>query len=229
MPAESPDPVPPAPSRALVPDAAALPAPGQAAVEAARGYAKLALAPATRRAYRADWAHFSDWCRAQRWKALPAAPEAVAAYLATLATTHTRSTIRRRLAAIGQAHRRAGHDWTPGHAAIRATLRGILRQHGTPSRQAALATPEIRRLVATCGPDLAGRSLPRFRPRSGWNAGGGCATARCAARLCRRACPGQAGDGTARSRALAPQPPCYGEVVAVCRIAMRDVLHQLRE
>ena len=87
----------------LGPDAAALPAPGQAAVDA-RGYAKQALAPATRRAYRADLAHFSDWCRAQRWKALPAAPEAVAAYLATLATTHTRSTIRRRLVAIGQAH-----------------------------------------------------------------------------------------------------------------------------
>ena len=64
-----------------------------------------ALGRAVARGDRADWAHFSDWCRAQRWPALPAPPEAVAAYLATLATTHTRGTIRRGLVAIGQAHR----------------------------------------------------------------------------------------------------------------------------
>ena len=44
----------------------------------------------------------------------------------------------------------------------------------------------------------------------------------CSIALCLRSAgsptsPGQAGDGTARSRALAPQPPCYGKVVAVCR------------
>jgi len=41
--------------------------------------------------------------------------------------------------------------------AVRETLRGIARRHGAPQRRAAaLATPEIRRLVAACGGDLAG-------------------------------------------------------------------------
>ena len=40
---------------------------------------------------------------------------------------------------------------------MRETLRGIARRHGVPQRRsAALATPEIRRLVAACGGDLAG-------------------------------------------------------------------------
>jgi len=157
MAAESPPPDPPTRHELVAGTAAACPAPGPDALAASRSYARQALAAATRRAYRADWAHFIAWCRAPRWPALPAAPEAVAAYLATLATTHGRSTLQRRLVAIGQAHKLAGHPWTPGHPAIRATLRGILRQHGTPSRQAAaLTTAEIRRLLATCDHGLAG-------------------------------------------------------------------------
>ncbi|MCB4825556.1 hypothetical protein [Roseicella aerolata] len=59
--------------------------------------------------------------------------------------------LRRRLAAIGGAHTLAGPPWNPGHPAIRHTLRGILRRHGTPARQAAaLTTTEIRRLLAGC-------------------------------------------------------------------------------
>ena len=74
-----------------------------------------------------------------------------------MATTHGRSALRRRLSAIGQAHALAGHPWNPGHPAIRHTLRGILRRHGTPARQAAaLTTAEIRRLVAGCDRGLTG-------------------------------------------------------------------------
>ena len=44
-----------------------------------------------------------------------------------------------------------------GHPAIRETLRGIARTHGEPPRRsAALATEDIKRLIATCGTDLAG-------------------------------------------------------------------------
>ncbi|MCB4825381.1 site-specific integrase [Roseicella aerolata] len=138
------------------PPAHALPAPLPTAAEAAR-YAAESLSAATRRAYRADWADFAAWCRQHGHPALPAAPEAIAAYLAALATTHGRSALRRRLAAIGGAHALAGHPWNPGHPAIRHTLRGILRRHGTPARQAAaLTTAEIRRLLAGCDRGLAG-------------------------------------------------------------------------
>jgi integrase len=131
--------------------------PASRALQVAADYARHAQSAATRRAYRADWADFCAWCKSAGWIPLPAAPETVAAYLAALAATHSRSTLHRRLAAIGQAHRLAGHDWIPSHPAIRNTMRGIARRHGSVTRRAAaLTTTEIRRLVATCAHDLAG-------------------------------------------------------------------------
>jgi hypothetical protein len=76
------------------------------AAEAAAAYARLSLAPAILRAYRADWTDFVDWCRTAGRLALPAALETVAAYLASLAATHSRAALERRLDAIGA--RRAG-------------------------------------------------------------------------------------------------------------------------
>lgn len=147
-----PVPVPPAPRAAT----SASPV-GQAALAAAKGFARQALSGATLRAYRADWAHFSAWCATAGWPPLPAAPTGIGAYLASMAQTHGRATIRRRLAAIGQMHQLHGHDWQASHPAIRATLRGMLRQHGVPSRRAAaLTTAEIRRLVAICDGSLTG-------------------------------------------------------------------------
>ncbi len=132
------------------------------ALAAAIDFADQALAPATLRAYRADWRHFCAWCQAARWAPLPAEAETVAAYLASLATTHRSSAIARRLAALSRAHRLASQPWPTAHPAIRNTLRGIRRRHGKPPQQAAaLATEEIRRLVATCD-----RSLPGLRDRS---------------------------------------------------------------
>jgi integrase len=52
----------------------------------------------------------------------------------------------------------AGHPWSAAHPAIRDTLAGIARQHGTPARRAAaIGTAEIRRLVATCHDGLCGQ------------------------------------------------------------------------
>lgn len=120
-------------------------------------YARAADAPNTRRAYAADWRDFSDWCAQAGVEPLPAAPEAVAAYLASMARTHAPATLRRRLASIARAHRQAGRQFWRGHPAIAGTLRGIGREHGRPQRRAAaLATPEVRKLVAACGPDAAG-------------------------------------------------------------------------
>ncbi|MEE3499931.1 hypothetical protein [Acidiphilium acidophilum] len=35
---------------------------GQAALEVAQAFARQAVAPATLRAYKADWTHYADWC-----------------------------------------------------------------------------------------------------------------------------------------------------------------------
>ncbi len=130
---------------------------GIAALDAARGYAQDALAPATLRAYEADWAHYQAWCRDAGWAPLPAAPAGVAAYLASMAATHGRATLRRRLVAIGQRHKLAGAAWVPAHPLIRATLRGMGRRHGVPARQAAaLGSAEVKQLVATCDAGLTG-------------------------------------------------------------------------
>ena len=124
----------------------------------AADYARQALAPATLKAYAADWAEFSTWCQQKGVSALPATATTVAAYLASIAISHARSTLRRRLAAIGRAHRMKGVAWSTSHPAIRDTLAGIFRRHGMPQRQAAaIGTAELRALVATCGTDLAGQ------------------------------------------------------------------------
>jgi hypothetical protein len=123
----------------------------------AAGYARQALSPATLAAYAADWEDFEAWCQTRGVPALLAAPTTVAAFLVALASTHARATLRRWVAAIGRAHRMVGHPWAATHPALRDTLAGIARQHGTPARRAgAIGTAEIRRLVATCSDGLTG-------------------------------------------------------------------------
>ena len=131
---------------------AALQGPLGEAIASAGDYATGSLSDATRRAYTRDWWHFADWCRAQGVEpALPVHPVLVAAYLASLADTLGRSALNGRLAAIAHAHRQQGHPWTPGHNAIRETLRGVGRKHGKPVRPAAaLTSVEIKQLLATC-------------------------------------------------------------------------------
>ncbi|MDT8873459.1 site-specific integrase [Komagataeibacter rhaeticus] len=67
----------------------------------ARAYARASRAPATRLAYRRDWAAFTAWCHARDQGALPADPRLVALFLAHEAARGLRpSSIGRRLAAI---------------------------------------------------------------------------------------------------------------------------------
>src|SRR5919199_1575009 len=111
----------------------------------------------TRRVYAADWRHFSAWCRQPGLVPLPAPPATLAAYLAAHAGAYALATLRRRLAAIARVHREARHAFDSRDPAICNALRGIARAHAAPRRQAAaLTTAEIRALVRTCDPDLAG-------------------------------------------------------------------------
>ncbi|HEX3573450.1 MAG TPA: site-specific integrase, partial [Rhodopila sp.] len=88
---------------------------GQAALAAAQALAQKATAPATLRAYKADWTHFSQWCAAHGFIPVPAAPATVGAYLASLAESHAPTTIRRRLSALGKMHRFNDLPWNPAH------------------------------------------------------------------------------------------------------------------
>jgi integrase len=127
---------------------------GQAALAAAQALARKATAPATLRAYKADWTHFAEWCAAHGFVPVPAAPATVGACLASLATT----TIRRRLAALGKMHRFNDLPWNPAHRDIQGPLQGVLRTHGRPVRKAAALTlPMLRQILATCDQSARGR------------------------------------------------------------------------
>ena len=107
-------------------EAPGLPVPtpaGAAALAAAQALAKQATAVATLRAYKADWAHFSQWCAAHGFVPVPAAPATVGAYLASLKDSHAPTTIRRRLSALGKMHRFNDLPWNPAHRDIRDRCR----------------------------------------------------------------------------------------------------------
>lgn len=117
-------------------------------IEAARRYAEAARAPATRRAYAADWRRFTAWCEARGAATLPADPRVVALFLAAEAAAGAAPpTVGRRLAAIGWTHRRAGLP-PPQGAVIAEVLAGIRRSHGAaPARKQAADADVLRDLL----------------------------------------------------------------------------------
>ena len=112
-------------------------------------------APQTQRLYAGDWAAFERWCRQTGVPALPATAASVESFLASLTAQLRPGSLRRRLAAIVDRHRRAGHA-APDDAAVRRVLR--------TARAAALAQPrtvrigpvQLTRLAASCPGDRAG-------------------------------------------------------------------------
>lgn len=89
------------------------------------------IADATRRAYRADLAHFRAW-----GGELPAEPETVAAYIAAHSDCLSVATLVRRVAAISKAHAARGLPNPCRAELVRATLRGIKRVRGVKQREA---------------------------------------------------------------------------------------------
>ena len=123
---------------------------------AAGDFAAAEKSDATRRAYRSDFAVFSDWCR-DNADVLPlnATPETVAEFLAGQALAGVKvSTLTRRLVAISYAYKLAGLPSPAAYEAVRAVLRGIRRTVGTAPKQKAPATAErIKAMLATISAD----------------------------------------------------------------------------
>ena len=129
------------------------------ALSRARDYALAEKSDATRRAYRSDFADFSTWCEAHGLAAMPARVESVAAYLAHLADSGRKaSTITRRAAAIGYAHRLAGQEPPTNAEPIKAVLRGIRRRIGVAVERKAPATARaIKSMVGKLPDTLIGK------------------------------------------------------------------------
>ena len=119
-------------------------------------FAKSGKSAATKRAYRSDFEHFSDWCVGHDLSPLPAAPEAVAFYITFMADADFAcSTISRRLVAISQAHQLMGYETPTATAMVREVWKGIRREQGTAQESPRpLLTVEIRRIVQQLGDRL---------------------------------------------------------------------------
>lgn len=135
-------------------DAAALARIREAAGRA-EAFARKARADNTRKAYRSDWRHFEAWCAEHGVEALPAAPEAVALYIASIADDYKVTTLERRLASISQAHKTAGYE-SPALVSrepLHSVWSGIVRSKSRMKHKVAPALTEDIRLMI--------ESLPR--------------------------------------------------------------------
>jgi integrase len=113
-------------------------------------YVEAGIAPATRRAYRADLDHFQQW-----GGTVPAHDAQLADYLAAHATTLKVATLTRRLAAISVAHEAQDLANPARSPLVRATLRGIRREHGCAQRQAKpLLRDDLFAVLAAMGGSL---------------------------------------------------------------------------
>ncbi len=123
----------------------------------ARDYLRQSKAPNTRRAYRADWAHFESWCSAAGRTSLPAAEDTLVLYFSALAAVSKVSTIERRLAALSQAHQAFGYLEPIRGATLRALLAGIRRAKGiAPETKAPLLADELRTVLGHISEDPRG-------------------------------------------------------------------------
>lgn len=130
--------------------------------ETARDYARSAAAENTLRAYRADWADFTRWCRRRGAAPLPPAPALVGLYITDLASGGEApplgvASIERRLSGLAWTAAQRGHRLDRRDRHIATVLAGIRRRHGRPPVQkAALSADDILAMVASLPFDLRG-------------------------------------------------------------------------
>ena len=135
-----------------VPLPVALPLPEQV-----REYIRASKAENTLRGYNADWRDFCAWSQDHGLSPLPAAPGAVAAYIAECACRLKVGSIQRRLNAIAEAHKATGLE-SPTHTPmVRNTMKGIRRTKGTaPAQKTAALTDDIRAMIDATDAGLIG-------------------------------------------------------------------------
>jgi integrase len=114
----------------------------------ARDYVEAASSANTRRAYAADWKHFTSWCRRQGFELLPPDPQTVGLYITALASgaasegKKSVSTIERRLSALSWNYAQRGQPLDRKDRAIATVMAGIRNKHAAPPRQKEAILPE---------------------------------------------------------------------------------------
>jgi len=112
----------------------------------------------TRKAYASDWADFVGWCGRYALAPLPADALTARRYLVALARDGRKiATIQRRLAAIADAHARAGHPSPAADPAVRHELAALRRALGVaPKGKDPLLAEDLRAMVAALPEDPRG-------------------------------------------------------------------------
>ncbi len=129
-------------------DEASLPARLEQLADRARDYIKASSAENTRRAYAADWRHYSAWCRRQNLDPLPPQPPTIGLYITACASGQAGpkpdavSTIERRLSALTWHFRQRGLAYDRDDRHVATVLAGIRRTHGRPPVKKEAVLPE---------------------------------------------------------------------------------------
>jgi integrase len=113
----------------------------------ARGYVEAASSANTRRAYAADWKHFSAWCRRSNLSSLPPHPQTVGLYITACASggaagtaargakANSVSTIERRLSSLSWNYAQRGLTLDRKDRHIATVMAGIRNSHARPPVQ----------------------------------------------------------------------------------------------
>ena len=109
----------------------------------------------TLRLYARDWSTFETWCAATGRTALPADPEAVAAFLTEAAPRLSAGALARRVSAIAARHRQRGFAVPTLDRTVKAVLR-TARRNAAPRRTPGPTPAQLLRLAGACGGALTG-------------------------------------------------------------------------
>lgn len=113
------------------------------------------LQPATRTAYRADWAAFTRWCRMQGVDPLPPSPTLVARYITASALSPT--TLARRLSGLAWQYQQRGFTLDRSAPQIMAAMAGARSdQPHHPAQKNGISHDDIRAMVGSLPHDLRG-------------------------------------------------------------------------
>lgn len=125
-----------------------------ASAELVRNYQRASKAAATVRAYTSDARVFQAWCARYGFRAMPATPQVVAAFIVSEAENRrAASTLGRRLAAIRYAHKLAGEPDPTDDEGVRAAIQGARRKVGVAPTQKAAATADVLAALLMRTPD----------------------------------------------------------------------------
>lgn len=134
----------------LVGPQARVPAHLETLADRARDYVEAASSANTRRAYAADWKHFSAWCRRQGVEMFPPDPQVVGLYITACASgkatenkkPNSVSTIERRLSSLTWSYAQRGQPLDRKDRHIATVMAGIRNKHAKPPVQKEAILPE---------------------------------------------------------------------------------------